>query len=152
MKRPKKKAAKRVRLRVHKSRMSEVVAPTINAPVREFPIATEVNGSKFETVRNVTLPELWCRIEIPVHVQMLEAMRPDVGTLASSRKRPAALAKIRDLSTHEVMDLAVVAALESLFASTYPKAGYVGRSFKITRHRRHERKNSLGYSVEEIRA
>lgn len=161
MKKPKKIAARKPAL--SKKSMSEIArvfhdgsprqpSPPIVADRhgRVMPIEPEVNGSKFATLRNVVLPELWCRIELPVHVQVLEAMRPDTAGALATRKRPAALMKVRDLSDTATKDLAVVAALRSMFNTTYPDGAYVARSFRITRHRRNERKNALGYSVEEI--
>jgi hypothetical protein len=104
----------------------------------------------FTTLHNVTLPELWCRIEVPVHVTILENMRADSPVAESARKRPAALAQVLDLADgRKKKDLAIAPNLQALLDRTY-KDSLVGRSFRITRHRRHERKNYLGYSVEEI--
>lgn len=108
-------------------------------------------------VRQIALPELWCKIEKTVHVTFLEKMRPDTtAELPGGRKRPAMLAKIHDHAdggdepaTTNVKDFAMPLPLAIVFASI-PMDGYVGRSYRITRHRRHERKNASGFTVVEM--
>lgn len=137
-KRPNKPAAKR------RAVVPVAVVPTIDT------IRAQHVGGTYPTVRAVALPELWCRIEEPVHVTMVEKFRPDTSPQApGGRKRPAALARVLDLDDKQGKDLAMPTPLAAFFA-VIPQDGYVGRSYKITRHRRHERKNSLGFTVVEI--
>lgn len=100
--------------------------------------------------RPLSLPELWCKIEIPVSVRFLEAMRADdAASLGDGRKRPAMLARVYDMRDGEMKDLALPERLAAVFA-VLPSGGYVGRAYSIHRHRRHERKNAAGYTVAEI--
>lgn len=119
------------------------------APINLSKLATDPSG--FVAVRDVTLPELWCRIDVPVRVQFLEKLRGDEPGPAPMRKRPACLARVLDLDEKPAQkkDLALPLALATIFASV-PKDGYIGRCYSITRHRRHERKNAAGFSVVEI--
>jgi hypothetical protein len=150
MKKPKKKSAKRKKPKMV-PRYGFPGTLKINPPAPSpQPAMPDLNGGKFATVRNVTLPELWCRIEVPVHVQFIEKMRPDATPENAPRKRPAMLARVHDLGdAAETKDLAMPVPLAALFA-VIPLDGYVGRTYRITRHRRHERKNASGYSVDEI--
>jgi hypothetical protein len=100
--------------------------------------------------RALALPELWLKIETPARVAFLEKMRADVATAPTGgRKRPEMLARVLDRDDGgAVKDLALSAPLAALFAMI-PLDGYIGRTYRITRHRRHERKNAAGYTVEE---
>lgn len=124
-------------------------------PVAVVPTIDEIRSSATHApVRDVALPELWLKIEQPAHVMFLEKMRTDTApAMPGGRKRPAMLAKVHDyaegLSPLGVKDLAIPAALAGVFASI-PLDGYVGRSYLITRHRRHERKNASGFTVVEM--
>lgn len=148
MKRPKKKTAKR-KARKLPRRILDLYRPDVPAPSLP-PAMPDPSGGKFTTLRNVTLPELWCKIETPIHVQFIEKMRADSPVVKGERKRPAMLARVHDLGdAAETKDLAMPAPLAALFA-VIPLDGYVGRTYRITRHRRHERKNAAGYTVDEI--
>lgn len=104
------------------------------------------------TPRKLALPELWCKIEVPVCVIFLEKMRADaVPAGPGIRKRPAMLARVCELGENGERfekDLAMPAPLADIFAGV-PADGYVTRKYWITRHFRHERKNAAGYTVEE---
>lgn len=128
----------------------KIAAPTV--PVAAVPIVNDLRPGQ---VRDVALPELWLKIEQPAHVLFLEKMRPDTAPVVpGGRKRPAMLVKVHDyaegLSPNAVKDLAIPLALAGVFASI-PMDGYIGRSYLITRHRRHERKNASGFTVVEMK-
>lgn len=131
----------------------KIAAPTV--PVAVVPTIDDIRSSATHApVRDVALPELWLKIEQPAHVMFLEKMRTDTApAMPGGRKRPAMLAKVHDyaegLSPLAVKDLAIPLALAGVFASI-PLDGYVGRSYLITRHRRHERKNASGFTVVEM--
>lgn len=111
-----------------------------------------VPETSFQSAK-LSLPELWPKIERTEVVRFLEKMRADTApAVPGGRKRPAMLARVADVGdgAHE-KDLAMSAPLAAVFA-VVPLDGYVGRTYRITRHRKHERKNAAGYTVEEIPA
>ncbi len=137
------KATKRAKKRTTKRRRIVLVNPSAKA-------ATAQPGRKFATVRVVTLPELWCKIEKPVYVTILEAVRySDMGG-------PAAFAHVKNLETGKLMDLAIASGLLTVLQKNYAVDAtltdrtYVDKSFCIIRHSKHDRKNETGYTVEEI--
>lgn len=142
MKKTKKKtatAAKRKGKRTPQTRKFTAFAPPIH--ILENPR---------DPPRPLSLPELWCKIEIPVSVRFMEPMRADdAASLGDGRKRPAMLARVYDMRDGETKDLALPERLAAVFA-VLPSGGYVGRAYSIQRHRRHERKNAAGYTVAEI--
>jgi hypothetical protein len=102
-------------------------------------------GRKFAVLRAVTLPVLALKIEEPANVTFhREEMRgaDEVGG--------EGLARVTDLDTGKPADLRVSEALRKLLLASYPEAAYLGKSFCIIRHAKHERKNEYGYTVEEI--
>lgn len=102
------------------------------------------------TPRPLAVPELWCKIEQPVVVRFMEAMRADdAASLGEGRKRPAMLARVYDMDDRETKDLALPERLAAVFAGL-PFDGYIGHVYCIHRHRRHERKNAAGYTVQEV--
>lgn len=140
MPKPKKIKKSKKATRVRKSVGIIEIKPGVTHPPETY----------FTAPRALALPELWCKIEAPAVVTFLEKMRADVATApAGGRKRPAMLARVRDLKDGgAVKDLAVSAPLAELFAMI-PLDGYIGRTYVIRRHRRHERKNAAGYTVTE---
>jgi hypothetical protein len=143
------KAKKKEKKRIKVKRVA-ILAPEMAPHLSKIRPAVPVARAP-EPIRAVSLPELWCRIELPVRVRFLEKMRADTAPQEpGGRKRPAALARIIDHDDADIVkDFALPAALASVFASI-PKDGYVGRGYLITRHRRHERKNASGFTVVEI--
>lgn len=133
-KRPAKAKAKRRKLPAATAPAQPAEVPQAPAPMR-------------------VLRELWCKIGQPIRVEFLDKMRADTMPPNGGRKRPAMLARVRDLSVLEVTgderDLAIPASLAAIFAAV-PKDGYVARKYEITRHRKHERVNAAGFSVQEI--
>lgn len=122
--------------------------PVSRVPVAVVPTIDDIRNMP----RSLALPELWCKIETPVRVRFLEPMRADVASaLPGERKRPAMLARVLDLGEQVQKDLALPLGLANVFACV-PKGDYVGRTYKLTRHRRHARMNAAGFTVEEIPA
>lgn len=141
-----KKKAKKTARRKHEAK------PSPRVPVAVVPAIQDIRDSAGSAPRAIALPELWCKIEAPVRVVFLEKMRADAApAVPGGRKRPAMLARVMELgeTANARKDLAMPEALAAVFASI-PSDGYVGRKYRITRHRRHERKNAAGYTVEEV--
>jgi hypothetical protein len=111
-------------------------APSAKAPAA--PIAQKP-GSLFAAVRNVTMAELTCKIEKPLHV-FIRAAVDAVGRAA-----------VHDLAANgEAKNLVVPARLKVILEGAYPKDGYVSRAFEIVRHERKKAKNAHGFTVTEI--
>jgi hypothetical protein len=107
------------------------------SPPTAAPIATQP-GRKFTILRQLTLPELTCKLELPVNVTVSEALRPDKKM------------RVYYLDAGEPRDMVVLEGLAAIFERIYPDGDYVGKSFCIIRHGKHERKNEFAFSVEEI--
>lgn len=104
-------------------------------------------GRKFAVLRAVTLPVLALKIEVPANVTF---HREEMRAADAEGVSGEALARITDLETGKPADLRVSETLRRLLLASYPDAAYVGKSFCIIRHAKHERKNEFGYTVEEI--
>ena len=110
------------------------------------PVIQTAPGRRFATLRNITLPILTCKIEKSINVTFLENVR----NLDHREVGAEALARVTDLDAGDTKDLAMPDGLCNIFGQTYDDGKLEGKSFCITRHAKHERKNEFGFSVEEI--
>ena len=118
--------------------------------------AKAVPGGKYPRTRSVTLPTLRLVEETAVFVTVTAPMavsqvaqRPDKD---GKVKEPATVMPVTNMDTGEVTQIIVGAALKGILTETYPKNGYVGLSFEITKHGKAAGKRYNTYSVFEIEA
>lgn len=117
---------------------------------------TKVAGGKYNRLRAVTLPTLRLVEETAVHVTVTGAMHVSTAQQRPDRdgkvKEPATVMGVTDLDSGEVTQVIVGAVLKGILNETYPKDGYVGKSFEITKHAKATGKRYNTYSVFEIEA
>lgn len=121
-------------------------------PKNAAPVTTGADR-KFKTLRNITLPVLTAKIEVPLYVRVTSEMR--IGKEmkvkeGEAKKAPATLCSVVNLETGEVAELIVAAVVKSVFDEHYPGHTYVGKSFCLVKHEKKAGKNYFNFSVDEI--
>lgn len=114
----------------------------------------ELVGGKFTRTRSVTLPTLRLAEEGTVYVKITGPMTQSTVQQKPDKdgkvKEPATVAPVVNVETGELTQIIVGAALKGILGETYPKDGYVDRSFEITKHGKAPGKRYNTYSVFEI--
>lgn len=121
-------------------------------------MATEKAAKKFDpanvtVVKAVTRPVLSLEIDKPVYFTALGAIY--VGKEIKQKAgdadvKPADIMDIRNLETEQEQQLIAAAVVKANLEETYPKEGYVGKSFKLVKLAKKEGKRYFGYSITEI--
>lgn len=113
-------------------------------------------GGKYTRKVAVTLPVLKMLEDQPHYVTataaMYEGKEQKPAKEGDKPMEPATILPVVDIDTGEVAQIIVGAVLEGILNDSYPDAGYVGKSFEITKHAKKEGKRYHTYSVFEIEA
>lgn len=110
----------------------------------------------FEEIKPVTTAVLRQVIDAPFFVEFRTAIKQ--GDVVSTKQgadgqamKPADVAQVVNLETGEVQTLICNAVLKSELEKNYPKAGYVGKQFRIVQHAKTGGKRYNPYSISEIK-
>jgi len=124
---------------------------------KETPAATPTvlafDPSKVKVVRNVTIPLLKMADGDTVHVtfkgEIFKGKELKTSKEGEAKMAAADLANVVDLTDGGLKQIIVNAVLKSTMEEEYPKAAYVGKSFRITRAGK-EGKRYKTYTIDEI--
>lgn len=116
---------------------------------------SKFDASKVKVVKAVTRPTLTLEQNVPVYVRILKEIYVGKEIKGSEKKadaKPADIADIMNLETGKEQQLVIGAVVKSNFEESYPKAGYVGKAFMITKLDKKEGKRYFNYEISEIEA
>ncbi len=94
---------------------------------------TPVAPPKFKITKHVTLGQLKLSINKPAFVKITAAMYEGKKVENSKYDGLPTIMEVIDLMTGQPMETVVNTVLASTFDEEYPEAGYVGKTFQITK-------------------
>lgn len=124
----------------------------------DAPEATKPVGGKYSRTKAVTLPVMRLVEETPAYFTVTGAMyegkeqKPvmDKDGKPGKAMEPATIMPVVNVETGELGQIIAGAVLEGILNDTYPKDGYVGKSFEFVKHAKRDGKRYNTYSVFEI--
>lgn len=115
-----------------------------------------MNATTFKVKKALTRPTLKFQTDVPLYVKITGPMH--LGATRGKQqldsegnpKKPPTVCDVIDLTTGEACQIICAEIIKTELSEAYPKDGYVGLGFALTKQKRKEGKRYDPYSIAEI--